>query len=133
LQKAQGASSDVAGCRRYEPKVGCFPSEAGLQGNYYQGWQGSGESLREEDRNRVKMLTVEQAENLGRQLEALTCTNPNAADGLFLYVFKGEPQDQEAKYTAHLNECDHCRIALQLYRYQRDVAKGLSQSSNKPD
>jgi hypothetical protein len=79
------------------------------------------------------MLTVEQAENLGKQLEALTCTNPNAADGLFLYVFKGEPQDQGAKYTTHLNECEHCRIALQLYRYQRDVAKGLGQASNKSD
>ena len=78
------------------------------------------------------MLTVEEAERLGKQLDAVVCTNPNAADGLFLYVFKGEPQDQEGKYRAHLNDCDHCRIALQLYRYQRDVAKGLGQGSSKP-
>ena len=77
------------------------------------------------------MLTVEQAGNLGKQLEVLSCTNPNAADGLFLHVFKGEPQGQEAKYADHLSDCDHCRIALRLYRYQRDVAKGLGQGSNK--
>jgi hypothetical protein len=78
------------------------------------------------------MLRLEQAENLGKQLDALTCTDPQAADGLFLYVFKGEPRDEEAKYETHLNDCDHCRVALQLYRYQRDVAKGLGSRKPKP-
>ena len=78
------------------------------------------------------MLTLKQAEDLGKQLETLTCTDPEGADGLFLYVFRGEPEDSGTKYTTHLPDCAHCRVALELYRYQRDVAKGLSQEDRNP-
>jgi hypothetical protein len=78
------------------------------------------------------MLTPQQADDLGKQLAVLNCTNLEAADGLFLFVFKGEPEDEDPKYRAHLSECDHCKIAVQVYRYQRDVARLLSRG-REPD
>lgn len=71
------------------------------------------------------MLNPDQAEALGRQLENLQCTDPNAGDGLFLFAFKGEPKEQAAKYEAHFPHCEYCRVALEAYRYQREVAKVL--------
>ncbi len=75
------------------------------------------------------MLTAEQAEQLGAQLESLRCTNPGASDGLFLFVLKGEPAAEAGKYAAHLSECEYCRITLQLHRYRRDVAKLVGHGS----
>jgi len=71
------------------------------------------------------MLSAEQAEVLGKRLESLQCGDPKAGDGLFLFVFNGEPTEQAARYEAHLPQCEYCRVALEAYRYQRDVARLL--------
>lgn len=71
------------------------------------------------------MLTPEEAETLGRQLENLKCTDHSSGDGLFSYVFDGEPKDQAHHYEKHFLECEYCRVALELYRYKKDVAKLL--------
>jgi hypothetical protein len=80
------------------------------------------------------MLTAAEAELLGKRIETLACTNPVDADGLFLFVFNGEPQDQSARYNIHLSKCEHCRVALEIYRYQRDIARllGRASKSNEP-
>ena len=71
------------------------------------------------------MLTTEQAEQLGKKLETLRCTEPEVASGLFLFVFREEPENEAAKYEAHLSKCEYCRVALEIHRYQRDIARLL--------
>jgi hypothetical protein len=71
------------------------------------------------------MLTTAEAKALGRQLENLVCTDPQAGDGLFTYVFKKEPSDQAPRYLSHMRTCEYCRVALEVYRYKRDVAELL--------
>ncbi|HUK31953.1 MAG TPA: hypothetical protein VLV89_12620 [Candidatus Acidoferrum sp.] len=73
----------------------------------------------------IKMLTSEQAEALDRQLKGLKCTDPKSGDGLFTFIFKGEPHDESDLYEKHLLECEYCRVASQIYRYKKDVAKLL--------
>jgi hypothetical protein len=77
------------------------------------------------------MLTQEEAEALGSRLDELPCTDPEMADGLFLYVLNGEPQDRAARYESHMRTCEHCRIALEVYRYKRDVAEMLGRDTNQ--
>ena len=62
------------------------------------------------------MLTREEAAALESRLEGLRCTAPEVGDGLFVYAFKREPSDQAARYDSHIRTCEHCRIALQVYR-----------------
>ena len=71
------------------------------------------------------MLTQREAEALGSRLNELSCTDPEVGNGLFLYVFKGEPSDQAGRYESHVRTCEYCRIALEVYRYKRDVAELL--------
>jgi len=73
------------------------------------------------------MLAPEEAEALGRRLQELKCTDPAAGDGLFVYVFNREPSHQAARYESHMRDCEHCRVALQVYRYKRDVARLFGQ------
>jgi hypothetical protein len=47
---------------------------------------------------------------------------PEMLDGLFLHVFKKEPPEQAARYESYMRAGAHCRIALEVYRYKRDVA-----------
>jgi hypothetical protein len=75
------------------------------------------------------MLTQEEAEELGRKIDALRCTDPTAGDGLFAWVFKGEPEDQVRRFKTHLVECEFCRGALEIYRYKREIAKLLGHAS----
>ena len=77
------------------------------------------------------MLTTAEAKALGKQLENLVCTDPQAGDGLFTYVFKGEPSDQASRYLSHMNTCEYCRIALEVYRYKREVAALLGKGTNQ--
>ena len=77
------------------------------------------------------MLTKEEAAALGRRLDELPCTDPQIADGLFLYVFKKEPPEQAARYETHMHSCEHCRIALEVYRYKRDVAELLGRDAKQ--
>lgn len=77
------------------------------------------------------MLTIAEAKALGRQLENLVCTDPQAGDGLFTYVFKGEPSDLAPRYVSHMHTCEYCRIALEVYRYKRDVAQLLGRGTNQ--
>jgi len=77
------------------------------------------------------MLTTAEAKALGSQLENLICTDPQAGDGLFTYVFKGEPSDQASRYVSHMRTCEYCRIALQVYRYKRDVAQLLGRGADQ--
>jgi hypothetical protein len=46
-------------------------------------------------------------------METLQCTGLSAGDGLFLFVFKGEPKEAATKYEPHLPHCEHCRVALE--------------------
>jgi hypothetical protein len=71
------------------------------------------------------MLTLEEAESLGRRLAELKCADPAPGDGLFLYVFKNEPADQAARSQSHIRECEYCRVSVQVYQYKRDVAQLL--------
>lgn len=71
------------------------------------------------------MVTREQAEVLGRRLAELECVDPEKGDGLFLYVFNKEPSDQASRYESHVHDCEHCRVALEVYRYKRHVAELL--------
>lgn len=68
------------------------------------------------------MLSKEEAERLSDKLERIECVDVTKAQGLFLYVMKGEPADQADKYQNHISNCEYCRIALELFRYQRDAA-----------
>jgi hypothetical protein len=77
------------------------------------------------------MLTLAEAKALGRRLEDLECTDPQAADGLFHYVFKGEPSDQAPRYLSHMSSCEYFRIALEVYRYKRDVAELLGKDTQQ--
>jgi hypothetical protein len=77
------------------------------------------------------MLTEEEARALGNRLDELRCTDPEIADGLFFYVLKREPRDQAARYESHMRACEHCRIALQAYRYKRDVAQLLGRDAKQ--
>ena len=71
------------------------------------------------------MVTKEEAETMGKRLEALQCVDPAQGDGLFLYVFMGEPTDQAIRYESHFRDCEYCRIALEIYRYKRGIARQL--------
>jgi hypothetical protein len=73
----------------------------------------------------LRMLTRREAEALDSRLDQLSCTDREFGDGLFVYVFKREPLDQAARYESHMRACERCRIALQVYRYKRDVAELL--------
>ncbi len=75
------------------------------------------------------MLTRDEAEALGRRLDELSCTDPNSGDGLFTYVFKREPSDEQARYEVHIRACEYCRIALEVYRYKRDIAELLGRAT----
>jgi hypothetical protein len=74
------------------------------------------------------MLFSAEARLLGERLDQLQCTNPEAGDGLFTYVLKGEPHDQSEYYESHLGQCEYCRVALEVYRYKRDVIKLLGRN-----
>lgn len=78
------------------------------------------------------MLTPAEAKALGRQLEDLVCTDPQAADGLFHFVFKREPSDQAPRYVSHMRTCEYCRVALEVYRYKRDVTELLGKDTKQP-
>jgi hypothetical protein len=69
----------------------------------------------------MNMLSPEEADALGKQLEDLRCVDPSAGGGLFTYVLKGEPEAEGSRYETHLSLCEYCRIALEFHRYQRDV------------
>ena len=69
------------------------------------------------------MLTQQEAEKLSQRMEGLSCTNPKASDGLFGFVFGVEQGERQPAYDWHLDECEYCRIALQVYRDKRDAAK----------
>jgi hypothetical protein len=73
------------------------------------------------------MLSQEQADELSKRLEGLRCVDAVAASGLFTYTLKGEPEYQKCSYEKHILECEYCRIALEIYRYQRDVIHLLQQ------
>jgi hypothetical protein len=75
------------------------------------------------------VLTQKEAEALGSRLDELPCTDPETGDGLFLYVFQREPPDRAARYESHIRTCEHCRIALEVYRYKRDVAEVLGRDA----
>jgi hypothetical protein len=77
------------------------------------------------------MLTPAEAKVLGARLENLVCADPQAADGLFHYVLKREPLDQAARYESHMRTCEHCRVALEVYRYKRDVAELLGKDEKQ--
>ena len=77
------------------------------------------------------MLTEREAEALGSRLDELSCTDPEVGDGLFLYVFKREPSDQAGRYESHMRSCEYCRIALEVYRYKRDVAELLGKDTKQ--
>lgn len=77
------------------------------------------------------MLTNEEAVALGNRLDEVPCTDPKIADGLFTYVFKKEPPEQATRYESHMRACEHCRIALEVYRYKRDVAELLGRDANQ--
>ena len=49
------------------------------------------------------MLTHGQATLLENRLERVSCVDPKLADGLFTYVLKGEPSQDEPHYEQHLN------------------------------
>lgn len=72
------------------------------------------------------MLTQQEAENLSERLEKLSCTNPQAAAGLFTFVLSGETGDKRSSYEQHAAECEYCRTAREIYRYKRDVIKVMS-------
>ena len=78
------------------------------------------------------MLTKEEAAALGNRLDEVPCIDSEIADGLFLYVFKKEPPEQASRYESHRRACEHCRIALEVYRYKRDVAELLGRDANQP-
>lgn len=71
------------------------------------------------------MLTKEEAAALGNRVDKLRCTDLDLADGLFLHVFRKEPPEKAARHKSHMRACEHCRIALEVYRYKRDVAESL--------
>ncbi len=71
------------------------------------------------------MLSDQEARDLSVQLEAMTCSNPKVADGLFSFVLLGEKRDHESRYMSHIIECSYCRTARELYRYKRDIVKGI--------
>jgi hypothetical protein len=71
------------------------------------------------------MLTQEEATALGSRLDELPCMDPETGDGLFTWVFQREPPERTARYESHMRTCEHCRIALEVYRYKRDVAERL--------
>jgi hypothetical protein len=75
------------------------------------------------------MLTQEEAAALGNRLDEVRCTDAATGDGLFTYVFKREPLAQAARYEAHMMVCEHCRIALQIYRYKREIAERLGRDA----
>jgi hypothetical protein len=77
------------------------------------------------------MLSQGQAEELGKRLEELHCVDASAANGLFTYVLKGEPGDQKHHYEKHVLECDYCRVALEIFRYQRDVIHLLNTANDR--
>jgi hypothetical protein len=56
------------------------------------------------------MLTKEEAAALGHRLD---------------------PPEQAARYESHMRACEHCRIALEVYRYNRDVAELLGRDANQ--
>lgn len=71
------------------------------------------------------MLSREEAEDLGRRLAELQCSDPAVGDGLFVHVFKNEPSEDAVQFESHVRECEFCQVALQVYRYKRDVAQLL--------
>jgi hypothetical protein len=71
------------------------------------------------------MLTPKQAETLGKQLESLKCNDPESCVGLFTYVFSGEPKNDTRRFEKHLSKCEYCRVAFEVYRYKKDLAKLL--------
>ena len=79
------------------------------------------------------MLTPAEAQALAHELEQLRCTDSVAGDGLFIFVFKGEPVDQSARYESHIRSCEFCRVALAVYRYKRDVAGLLGKEAKRRD
>jgi hypothetical protein len=79
----------------------------------------------------MNMLPQEEANRLCERLEDLRCVDPGAADGLFTYVLKGESKDERSQYERHLSRCEYCRVALKIYRYQREVIHLLGRGENE--
>lgn len=77
------------------------------------------------------MLSQEEAQALSKRLEDLRCADPSAAEGLFSHVLKGEPEEERVRYEKHLSQCEYCRVALEMYRYQRDGIHLLSRGQNE--
>jgi hypothetical protein len=71
------------------------------------------------------MLNNDQAQALWVRLNDLKCVSPEFGNDLFTYVFLKEPPRLRPQYESHLPKCEHCQIALELYRYQRDSGNVL--------
>jgi len=77
------------------------------------------------------MLNKKEAEALSNRLEILTCSDPQAADGLFTHVLLGEREQQKSRYMSHIDGCKHCQTAIELFRYQRHQMKLLTNAERQ--
>jgi hypothetical protein len=77
------------------------------------------------------MLTEEEVQSLSEQIEKLECSDRAAGDGLFGYVFLGEPREQASRYEPHLASCKYCQVARSLYRYKREAAQLWGKARNE--
>ena len=75
-----------------------------------------------------ELISLNEAKALGERLAALECVDPSAGEGLFTFVLKKEPADGKQRYDPHLEVCEFCRVALEIYRYQRDVILLMSRA-----
>ena len=71
------------------------------------------------------MLNSDEAQALWVRLNDLKCFSPDFGSDLFAYVFLGELSRLRPQYESHLLRCEHCQIALKLYRSQHDSGKVL--------
>ncbi len=72
------------------------------------------------------MLHEDEYKKLSERLETLQCVDPSAGDGLFSYVFAGEPENRKSDYENHIAKCEFCKTAIEIYRYKRHVASLLN-------
>lgn len=67
---------------------------------------------------------------LEERLQNFKCCDPIAGNGLFTFVFNGEPEERKKHFENHLSECEYCRIAAVIYRHKRHAAVLMSKWDN---
>ncbi|HSR52116.1 MAG TPA: zf-HC2 domain-containing protein, partial [Acidobacteriota bacterium] len=62
-----------------------------------------------------------------------TCVDPSFEKQVFRFVFRGEPNDERQRIEAHLERCDKCRKAIEVWRRKAAVGEAIISERSDED